>query len=121
MAVVDIHNLVVHEAVGDSFTFTWYEDDETTLINVTGYTATCKIRRSFAASSVDLTLTSGSGITLGGAAGTVVVAITAAQATTLCSEHDETTYVYDLMLTSGGGTPYLLAQGTLTVRPTSSR
>ena len=58
-------------------TFTYKIDG--TPVNLTGYSATMKVRPSSRSRQILLTLTAGSGLTLGGAAGTVRVKITGAQ------------------------------------------
>ena len=66
-------------------------------VNLTGYTAAMKVRATSADDAV-LSLTNGSGITLGGALGTVAVVITATQTTGIPAGR----YLYDLELTSAG-------------------
>jgi hypothetical protein len=58
-----------------------------------------------------LSLTSGSGITLGGTAGSVAVAITSAQSSALSSG----SYAYDLELIAGAGSVTRLLQGAFIV------
>lgn len=60
-------------------------------------------------SDAQFTLTNGSGITLGGSAGTVQIDISAAQSGAVVPG----TYIYDLELTSGT-TVYRVLQGKLT-------
>jgi len=66
-------------------------------LNLTGYTAAMQVRESFDYDSTLISLTSGSGITLGGTAGTIVVAIPNATTAGVAVGH----YAYDLFLTSG--------------------
>ena len=58
-----------------------------------------------------LSLTNGSGITLGGTAGTIAVAITNAQSSAISAG----SYAYDLELVAGAGTITRLLQGAFTV------
>ena len=75
-----------------------------TAMDLTGYTAAMQVRTSAEADSTLLSLTKGSGITLGGTTGTigVVVASTASAAIAAGS------YSYDLELNSGGTITRLL-------------
>jgi hypothetical protein len=75
-----------------------------TAMNLTGYTAAMQVREAAGAATALLSLTNGSGITLGGTAGTigVVVAATASAAVAAGS------YSYDLELNSGGTITRLL-------------
>jgi hypothetical protein len=90
-------------------------DDEgvVPLVDLTGYTAAMKVRATGASSTVLLSLTSGAGITLGGTAGTIRIAITAAQTLTLLDGWQ----VYDLLLTSPLGAKTKFLSGRLRARP----
>ena len=66
-------------------------------VNLTGYSATMNVRK-VAGSTAILTLTNGSGITLGGALGTVTIALTPAQTDAFAAGE----YYYDVELSSGG-------------------
>lgn len=65
--------------------------------NLTGYGATMVIRECATDSTALLTLTSGSGITLGGTAGTIDIQITATQAANLTAGEN----VYEIELYQG--------------------
>ena len=86
--------------------FTWNIDS--TPVNWTGYTAKMQVKEHLN-SDAQFTLTNGSGITLGGSAGTVQIDISAAQSGAVVPG----TYIYDLELTSGT-TVYRVLQGKLT-------
>jgi hypothetical protein len=101
---------------GDTFhrQVTWSGDSGP--INLTGYTARMQIRNSYTSSTALLSLTQVSGLTLGGANGTIDIDITSIQTTALAVG----TYVYDLEMTSGSevttileGTFVVTAQATL--------
>lgn len=79
------------------------DDDATTLLNLTGYTATLTVRDKPGGSTI-ATLTSGSGLTLGGSAGTIVIAQTSTQ--TAAWKLD--VGAYDLTITTGTTTTLLL-------------
>ena len=81
-------------AQGETFdhTVTWKIDD--VAVNVTGYTARLQIRKRHTSTTTVASLTSGSGLTLGGSAGTIQIVLqrhghrctsTAASATTSSS------------------------------------
>lgn len=75
-----------------------------TPVDLTGYTARLQVRRT-AASPVALSLTTeNGGITLGGAAGTIDLAITATATAAIAAD----AYVYDLELVSGATVTRLL-------------
>lgn len=93
---------------GATYDKTFTADDGSGHINWTGYTAALKIREHLNSTPV-LSLTSGSGITLGGTAGTIQIVITAAQSADIAPG----TYIYDLELTSGAYVVRLL-QGKIT-------
>jgi hypothetical protein len=79
-----------------------------TLVNWTGYTAKMQVKE-FLNSSAVITLTSSSGITLGGSAGTIAVVISSA----LTGAVTPGTYIYDLEVTNGSIT-YRVLEGKLT-------
>jgi hypothetical protein len=96
---------------GDSLneTFTFYTDD-TTLMNLTGYTAEFIVKTREAGDTI-ATLTSGSGITLGGTAGTVKIV---ASYSTVSGWKLDKGY-YKLRLTSGDGTRKTYTEGDLEI------
>lgn len=81
-----------------------------TPVNLTGYTARLQARATYASGTAVLSLTSGTGITLGGTAGTIDLAASAT--TTAAIPADQ--YVYDLELVNGS-TVTRLVQGYLNV------
>lgn len=66
-------------------------------VSLTGAQARMQLRTSYDAATAAISLTQASGITLGGAAGTIVVALTDAQTAALPAGR----YVYDLELVEG--------------------
>lgn len=82
-----------------------------TPVNLTGYTARMQVRPQPGDGAPILDLTSGSGITLGGSAGTI--AATAPPATTRTFAPGE--YVYDLELTSPTGVVTTIIAGQFVV------
>jgi len=88
---------------------TWKIDG--TNVNLTGYSARLQARVDVEDTETVLSLTTGSGITLGGALGTISLDRTAAQTAVLPTGE----FVYDLELQSGGGVVTRLVQGQLTI------
>lgn len=79
--------------------------------DLTGYTARMKVRPTVDSATVTLSLTDTDGITLGGAAGTVVLNRSATVTAALVAG----SYVYDLELVSGGGVVTRILQGPFVV------
>jgi len=98
---------------GSARTFTWLLTNNNDVpIDLTSYSAKLEIRDK-PGGSVISSLTSSSGITLGGTAGTITPAWTGAQ--TALFSFDKA--VYDLFLTPSGGQPTALVHGTITLLP----
>lgn len=93
-----------------------YKDSTGTPVNLTGNTAAMMLRPSYQ-DDVALSLSTGSGIVLGGSAGTIVVTVTAAQNGSLIGGK---AYVYDLVLTAVT-TKTRILQGTYFVDPGVTR
>lgn len=110
-----IHNIYVEQGATFNQTMTWKINSN--LVNLTGYTARMKVRtdgRTRMPSRIIISsLTSSSGITLGGTAGTIQLTLSATETAALPSGK----YSYDLELESSGGVVTRLLQGTLTVSP----
>jgi len=103
------YNITVWQGADYDRTFTVTQGG--TALNWSGYTARMQVRNSSDATATLLSLTNGSGITLGGTAGTVALAITAAQSTAIPAG----SYAYDLELVSSGLQVTRLLQGSFTV------
>lgn len=88
-----------------------YADNSNVLINLTGYSARMQVRKTIGSSTPYLALTQASGITLGGAAGTIAIAISAAALSVVPAGN----YVYDLELVSGGGSVTRIISGRFIV------
>lgn len=80
-------------------------------VNLTGYSAQMQVRQYAESTAVALSLVNGTGITLGGTAGTIALSAVA----TATSAIEAGQYVYDLKLVSGAGYVTRLVQGTFTV------
>jgi hypothetical protein len=86
-------------------------------LNLTGYTAAMQVRETYDSTSTILSLTNGSGITLGGTAGTIAILVSSTATTALTDGF----YSYDLEITSGGGVTDRLLQGKFVVTPQVTR
>lgn len=102
------YNITCFQGATFDQTFTVSVDDVP--LNLTGYSATMQVRETIDSSSPAVSLTLGSGITLGGTAGTIQVTI--ASTATAALTHEQ--YVYDLELTLNGVTDRYL-MGTFIV------
>lgn len=86
-------------------------------VNLTGYTARLQARVDVQDTSTVLSLTTGAGITLGGAAGTISIDQSATQTALLPMGE----YVYDLELIASNATVTRLVQGELNISPEVTR
>ena len=102
------YNLTVYQGANFDRTFTVTQGGSA--LNLTGYTSAMQVREAADSTAYLLSLTSGSGITLGGTAGTIAVAITSAQSSALSAG----SYAYDLELIAGSQITRLL-QGSVNV------
>lgn len=84
---------------------------DATPINLTGYTAAMQVRDAADSATALISLTSSSGIVLGGSAGTIAVTISAEVTSAIVAG----SYSYDLEITSGGGVVTRLLQGAFNV------
>jgi len=117
MALGNRFDITINQGATFELTITW-KDSAGTAINLTGYTARMQVRETYSSSSTIISLTSGSGITLGGAAGTVAILISATTTAALTAPFSG---VYDLELVSAGGVVTRLLQGAATVSPEVTR
>jgi len=106
-----IYNVTMYQGASFDLSLTW--NVNSIPVNLTGYSSRMQVRTSYDASSTVLSLTSGSGITLGGTAGTITVAASAATTAGVPTGQ----YVYDLEMVSGGSAVTRLIQGTFLVDP----
>ena len=109
MITPSTYNLTVWQGADFDQTFTVTQNG--TALNFTGYLARMQVREAADSTAYLLSLTNGSGITLGGTAGTIAVAITNAQSSAISAG----SYAYDLELVAGAGTITRLLQGAFTV------
>lgn len=117
MALGNRFDITINQGATFELTITW-KDSAGTAINLTGYTARMQVRETYSSSSTIISLTNGAGITLGGAAGTVAILISATTTAALTAPFSG---VYDLELVSAGGVVTRLLQGAATVSPEVTR
>jgi hypothetical protein len=96
---------------GADYDKTFAVSQDGTAINWTGYTARMQVRTSSDATATLLSFSNGSGITLGGTAGTILLTISNAQSAAVASG----SYAYDLELISGSSAVTRLLQGAFNV------
>jgi hypothetical protein len=82
-----------------------------TALNWTGYTAQMQVREAADSTAYLLSLANGSGITLGGTVGTILVNISNAQSAAISAG----SYAYDLELISGSSAVTRILQGAFNV------
>jgi len=109
MITPGIYNIVLYQGADYDKTFTVLQNG--TALNWTGYTAAMQVREAADSTAYLLSLTSGSGITLGGTAGTILVTISNAQSAAI----NTGSYAYDLELISGSSAVTRILQGSFTV------
>lgn len=95
----------------------WYESDKTTPVDLSGFSARMHIRSDVDSAVVLVNLASPGNITLGGAAGTIVIEISA----TVTATYTFTEGVYDLELEDAGGFVTRLVYGGVEVTPEVTR
>lgn len=88
-----------------------------TAVNLNGYHAAMQVRETYESATPIISLTNGTGITLGGTAGTILVEISA----TTMGSAEAAQYVYDLELRSGSGLITRLLEGDFTITPEVTR
>lgn len=87
-----------------------------TAVDLTNYTAAMQVREAYDAANPVLSLTNGSGITLGGTAGTIDISVSASTMGSIVAGQ----YLYDLELNSGS-TITRLVQGNFSVEAEVTR
>lgn len=96
---------------------TW-KDSTGSPINLTGFTAALQVRLTYGEATTVISLTNGSGLTLGGAAGTIAIHIPYSLTAPLQAPKG---YVYDLRVASGSGAATRILEGELFLSPTVTR
>jgi len=109
------YDLVMYQGASWDYTFTW--EINNVVVNLTSFTARMQVRLSYSSTAIVLGLTSGSGITLGGALGTISLAVNAATTAAIPAS----SYVYDLELVGSTGEVTRLVEGKFIVTPEVTR
>ena len=107
-------DLVAYQGASWDYTLTWQTGG--TAVNLSGYSARMQVRESYDGGTAFVSLTNGSGITLGGTAGSIVLELSATQTAALDGTPSKQ-YVYDLELVSGSGYVTRLVEGRFMVYP----
>jgi Ethanolamine utilization protein EutJ (predicted chaperonin) len=102
------YNIKAYQGATYDLNLTWAIGG--TAVNLTSYTAAMQVRENPNATATVLSLTNGSGITLGGTAGTIAVNVPANTMGSATAGN----YVYDLELNSGGQVTRLI-QGAFAI------
>ena len=111
-------DLSCYQGANFDYTLTWQTGG--TPVNLTNYSARMQVRDSYDGGSAVVSLTSGTGISLSGTAGSIVIEMTAAQTAALDGTPN-TQYIYDLELQSGAGYVTRLVEGRFFVFPEVTR
>lgn len=85
--------------------------------DLTGFSAAMQVRETFDSSATVVSLTNGSGITLGGVLGTINVIVSSSATSAIPAGY----YSYDLEITSGAGVRDRLLEGKFIVTPEVTR
>lgn len=109
------HDITIEAGATFQLRVTWRDPNDNP-IDLTGYSARMKVKNAVGGATTYFSLTSGSGITLGGAAGTVDILIDDA-ATASAIGDSQVTAVYDLEVESGGGITTRLIEGKAFLKP----
>ena len=93
-----------------SKSITVYENDGTTIQNLTGYTAASQLRKNYTSTASTTILAT---IQTPPTGGIIVISLTAVQTAALKSGR----YVYDLQITAADSTVTIVIEGVITIRP----
>jgi hypothetical protein len=108
------YNITAYQGATYDLNMTWTIGG--TAVNLTNYTAAMQVRTAANSTATVFSLTNGSGITLGGTAGTIAVNISA----NAMGAATPGQYVYDLELNSGSAVTRLI-QGTFQIQAEVTR
>lgn len=111
-----LHTFICEQGATFSRTVT-VTDSAGAAVSLSGYSARMKVRRTHSSSDVLVSLTSSSGLTLGGAAGTIAILISATATAALSPVRA----VYDLEIESGAGVVTRILEGDFVITAEVSR
>jgi hypothetical protein len=100
------------------YVLTW--ESAGTPVNISGYSARMQVRSNYDSGTAIVNLTAGTGITLGGTAGTISLAMNATTTAALDGTPNAQ-YIYDLELISGAGYVTRLVEGNFFINPEVTR
>lgn len=109
------YDIIIEAGATFQFRVTW-KNPEGTPIDLTGYTARMKVKNQFGGTTIFSLSSPAAGITLGGAAGTVDITISATDTATAIGDVDSTA-LYDLELQSSSGVVTRVVQGKAFLKP----
>lgn len=113
-------NLNMWQGASWDYTLTWQTGGVP--VNLTGYTARMQVRETYESEAPVLSLVAGTGITLGGTAGTIILEASSDVTAGISAQPPgPQQYVYDLELESGAGVVTRLVEGRLLVYPEVTR
>jgi hypothetical protein len=112
-------NLTMYQGATFDYNLVWNttEGTATTPVDLTNWSARMQVRTSYDAHETVLSLTAGTGITLGGTAGSILIEATATQTAAISAGQ----YVYDLEMVSPASAVTRLVEGTLICDPEVTR
>lgn len=112
-------NLTMYQGASFDYNLVWNTTvgTATTPVDLTSWSARMQVRTSYDANETVLSLTSGTGITLGGTAGSILIEATPVQTAAISSGQ----YVYDLEMVSPASAVTRLVEGTLICDPEVTR
>ena len=108
--MASILNQVIDQGTTFSKQITVYENDGTTIQNLTGYTATSQLRKNYTSTAYTTILAT---IQTPATNGIIVMSLTAVQTAALKAGR----YVYDLQITHSDETVKRIIEGVITIRP----
>ena len=108
--MASILNQVIDQGATYSKQITVYENDGTTIQNLTGYTATSQLRKNYTSTAYTTILAT---IQSPATNGVIVISLTAVQTAALKSGR----YVYDVQITAADATVTRVREGVITIRP----
>ena len=108
--MASILNQVIDQGTTFSKQITVYENDGTTIQNLTGYTVTSQLRKNYTSTAYTTILAT---VQTPATNGVIVMSLTAVQTAALKSGR----YVYDLQIAAADGTVTRVIEGVITIRP----
>jgi hypothetical protein len=112
-------NLTMYQGASFDYNLVWNTTAGTVTspVDLTSWSARMQVRESYDSTTPVLSLTSGTGITLGGTAGSILIEASPVQTAAI----DAGQYVYDLEMVSPGSAVTRLVEGTLICDPEVTR